>query len=122
MTIEKGDVVVIHTGWLSLLGKDNEHFGKGEPGIDAATAEYLAGLEPVAIGADTWGLEAVPFKNPKVLYDAHQTLLAKNGIYILENLDTSKLAADGVKEFMFVLGQPLFVGAVQAIINPVAIR
>jgi len=29
---------------------------------------------------------------------------------------------DGVKEFLFVLGQPLYSGAVQAIINPIGIR
>jgi hypothetical protein len=32
------------------------------------------------------------------------------------------LAADGVKEFLFVLGQPRFQGTVQVVINPVAIR
>jgi hypothetical protein len=49
-------------------------------------------------------------------------LLAKNGIYILETLDTRELIADGVNEFLFVLGKPLYRGAVQAIINPIAIR
>jgi hypothetical protein len=48
--------------------------------------------------------------------------LAKNGIYILENIRTEELVADGVSEFLFVLGQPRFVGAVQMVINPVAIR
>jgi hypothetical protein len=37
-------------------------------------------------------------------------------------MDTRELARDGVHEFMFVLGQPRFVGSVQAVINPVAIR
>ncbi|MDP1756200.1 MAG: cyclase family protein, partial [Pseudohongiella sp.] len=32
------------------------------------------------------------------------------------------LAADGAQEFMFVLGQPKFKGAVQTVINPIAIR
>ena len=32
------------------------------------------------------------------------------------------LAADGATEFLFVLGVPRFVGAVQAVINPIAIR
>ena len=43
-------------------------------------------------------------------------------VYILENMDTRALAADRAWEFLFVLGQPRFEGAVQAIINPVAIR
>ena len=118
---KEGDVILFHTGWLSLLGKDNERFGKGEPGIDAAGAEYLASLNPVAVGADTWGVEAVPFKDGRV-WEGHQILLAKNGIYILETMNTADLAKDGVKEFLFVLGQPRYRGAVQAIINPVAIR
>lgn len=117
-----GDVIVLHTGWLGMLAQDAQKFGAEEPGIDGAGAEFLASLQPVAVGADTWGVECVPFKNEAVLWQGHQVLLAQNGIYILENLDTSGLVRDGVTEFMFTLGQPRYRGAVQAIINPVAIR
>jgi len=119
--VQEGDVVVLHTGWLSMLDEDPTRFGNGEPGIDAEAAEHLASLNPVAVGADTWGVEAVPFAGDRV-WEGHQVLLAKNGIYILETLDTRELIADGVQEFMFVLGQPRYQGSVQAIINPVAIR
>ncbi|GIX45942.1 MAG: polyketide cyclase [Candidatus Tectimicrobiota bacterium] len=122
VTIQKGDVVIFHTGWLSLLGKDNQRYAAGEPGIGVEVAEYLAQKEVVAVGMDTWGIEAVPFPNPKRVWEAHQVLLAKNGIYILETLDTRELVKDKAWEFLFVLGQPLYRGAVQAIINPVAIR
>jgi kynurenine formamidase len=118
---QDGDVIVLHTGWLSMPDEDPARYGPGEPGIDAGAAEYLATLNPVAVGADTWGVEAVPFAGDRV-WEGHQVLLAKNGIYILETLDTRDLIADGVKEFLFVLGQPLYRGAVQAIINPIAIR
>lgn len=122
VTVGKGDVVVFHTGWLSMLAQDPKRFGAGEPGIDAGAATYLATLEPVAVGADTWGIEAVPFANNARIWEGHQILLAKNGIYILETLDTRAMVQDGVKEFLFVLGQPRYKGAVQAIINPVAIH
>ncbi|MET4698569.1 kynurenine formamidase [Constrictibacter sp. MBR-5] len=121
VTVGKGDVVVFHTGWLSMLAQDPKRFGAGEPGIDAGAATYLASLEPVAVGADTWGIEAVPFAGSRI-WEGHQILLAKNGIYILETLDTRALIKDGVTEFLFVLGQPRYKGAVQAIINPVAIN
>ena len=49
-------------------------------------------------------------------------LLAKSEVYILESMDTRTLAADGVQEFLLVLGQPRFEGSVQAIIKPVAIH
>ncbi|WP_456309553.1 cyclase family protein [Siccirubricoccus soli] len=120
--VRRGDVVLIHTGWVELLERDPARFGKGEPGIDNGAAEYLASLEVVAVGADTWGVEAVPFRNPNRVWEGHQTLLAKNGIHILEVMDTRALARDQATEFLFVLGQPLLKGAVQAIINPIAIR
>ena len=120
--VRQGDVFLIHTGWVDLLERDPARFGKGEPGIDNGAAEFLAGLGVVAVGADTWGVEAVPFKNPNRVWEGHQTLLAKNGIHILEVMDTRALARDQAREFLFVLGQPRLKGAVQAIINPVAIR
>jgi len=54
-----------------------------------------------------------------VFYD-HAILLKENGIYILETMNTGRLASEGVTEFMFVLGQARLKGAVQMIINPVA--
>jgi kynurenine formamidase len=120
--IREGDVVLFHTGWMKLMGNDNERFMAGEPGLGLDGARYLARLGVVAIGADTWGLEAVPAEDRTQVFPVHPELLAKNGVYILENMDTHALAADEAWEFLFVLGQPKFVGAVQAIINPVAIR
>lgn len=122
VSIRKGDVVILHTGWLSLLGKDNARYAAGEPGIGVPAAEYLAKKEVVAVGADTWGVEVVPFEKKERVWEAHQVLLAKNGIYILETLNTAPLVKDRAWEFLFVLGHPLYRGAVQAIINPVAIR
>jgi len=122
ITITKGDVVLFHTGWQSLAESNPEEFIAGEPGIGVDGARYLASLGVVAIGADTWGLEAVPHRVPGRFFPVHVELLAHNGVYILENMNTGPLVKDGVREFMFVLGQPRFTGAVQAVINPVAIR
>jgi kynurenine formamidase len=120
--IRSGDVVLFHTGWMQLLGTDNQRFISVQPGVGVEGAEYLADLGVVAIGADTPALEVIPFENPQRVFAVHQTLLAKEGVYILENMNTAALAADSVHEFMFVLGQPKFKGAVQTVINPIAIR
>ena len=77
VAVRQGDVVLIHTGWVELLERDPARFGKGEPGIDNGAAEFLARLGGVAVGADTWGVEAVPFKNPNRVWEGHQTLLAR---------------------------------------------
>ena len=122
ITIKKGDVVLFHTGWQALEGKDNKRFIAAEPGLGKDGALYLASKEVIAVGADTWGLEAVPFEKDVGVFEVHQILLAKNGIYILENMNTGVLVKDKAWEFMFVLGQSRITGGVQAIVNPVAIR
>ena len=121
ITIGKGDVVLFHTGWLDLVGVDNERFMAGQPGLGVDGAEYLAGLDVVAVGSDGWALEVLPGEDPNLAFPVHPILLAKNGIYILEVMDTRELAKDKAWEFLFVLGQPRFEGSVQAVINPIAI-
>ena len=122
ITIEAGDIVLFHTGWLNVMDTDPQAFMASAPGLGLEGARYLASLGVVAIGADTWALEVLPSEDATMLFPVHPELLAKNGIYILENMDTRALAADNANEFLFVLGTPRFVGAVQAVINPVAVR
>ena len=119
--IGQGDVVIFHSGWQKKTGSA-EYASLVHPGLGVEGAKYLASLGVVAVGADTIALEVNPFENPNRPFEVHQTLLAKNGVYILENMVTEQLAADRAYEFLFVLGQPKFKGAVQAVINPIAIR
>ena len=119
--IRQGDVVIFHTGWLSLIGKDDKRYSTAEPGLGVEGAKYLTGKGVVAVGADTWAVEVLPFESKNV-FEVHQILLAMNGTYILENMDTAELARDKGYEFLFVLGQPRWRGGVQSMINPIAIR
>jgi kynurenine formamidase len=124
--IRQGDVVIFHTGWLSLIEKDPKRYGSVEPGLGREGARYLVSKGVVAVGADTWALEVIPFeKNGDKdggVFEVHQILLPMSGTYILENINTAELAKDKAYEFMFVLGQNKYQGAVQSMINPVAIR
>jgi kynurenine formamidase len=76
----------------------------------------------VAVGADTWAVEAIPFEQGAGVFEVHQILLPMSGTYILENINTLELAKDKAYEFMFVLGQNKYEGSVQSMINPIAIR
>nr|WP_244111661.1 hypothetical protein [Burkholderia cepacia] len=49
-------------------------------------------------------------------------MLATRSIYNLERIDCRALVRDKAREFLFVLGRPLYVGSTQVNINPVAIR
>jgi kynurenine formamidase len=120
--IRKGDVVLLHTGWQEMATSDPKAFMTGEPGLGKEGAEYLASKEVLAVGADQWALEVLPFEKDVGIFEIHQILLPKNGIFILENMNTGPLVADKAWEFLFVLGHARVTGAVQAIINPVAIR
>lgn len=123
--IRRGDVVLFHSGWLNLLDGDEAaltRFGSSEPGLGKTGAEYLIEQEVVAVGGDTWGLEAVPFPEGTGVFEVHQMLIPHNGIYILENMETRELVADEAWEFLFVLGPARLKGAVQMLINPIAIR
>lgn len=124
--IRQGDVVLFHSGWLNLLdgeNPDHDRYVSVEPGLGISGAEYLAEIGVVAVGADTWGVEALPFEEGgDGVFKVHQILIPQNGIYLLENMETRELVKDGVKEFMFVLGAARVRGAVQMIINPIAIH
>lgn len=121
VSVNEGDIVLLHTGYTDAKLKSEPQLWAGSiPGITNEAAVFLAGLKPTAVGADTWGLGAVPPRaGDKIFYD-HVVLLKQNGIYILETMNTGRLADESVHEFMFVLGQARLKGAVQMIINPVA--
>ncbi|MEM7520287.1 MAG: cyclase family protein [Pseudomonadota bacterium] len=120
--IGEGDIVIFYTGWTDgMLEKSPQLWGQVEPGLTNEGAVYMASLNPIAVGADTWGLEAVPPAEGDKVFYGHVTLLKDHGIYILETMNVGPLVAEGVSEFMFVLGQPRIRGTVQAMINPVAL-
>jgi kynurenine formamidase len=121
-SIEKGDVVLFYTGWTKLIGKDNKRYGSVEPGVGVGGAKYLAELGVAAVGADTWAVEVIPFEPNQGVFEVHQIFLPMNGIYILENMHTEEMVKDKAWEFLFTLGPSRITGAVQAIINPIAIK
>lgn len=121
-SIDKGDVVLFYTGWTKLIGKDNKRYGSVEPGLGVGGAKYLAERGVAAVGADNWGLEVIPFEPNQGVFEVHQILLPMNGIYILENMNTEEMVKDKAWEFLFTLGPSRITGAVQAIINPIAIK
>lgn len=120
--VREGDIVLFHTGWTDAkLKSDPKAWVSGEPGLGEGGATWLASKNVIAVGSDTWGLEPIPPEKENRPFYGHVILLKEHGIYILETMDTGALARAGVSEFMFVLGQARVRGAVQMIINPVAL-
>ncbi len=120
--IRSGDVVLIHTGWGSLWMKDNARFTATSPGIGVGAAQLLADAEVVVVGADTWGVEVMPNPDSSLSAPVHQLLIARNGIYLHENLITEDLARDSAYEFMYSFAPLRLKGATGSPGNPIAIR
>jgi kynurenine formamidase len=120
--IRPGDVVVIHTGWGALWMKDNPRFVESAPGIGIAAAQFLADKEVVVVGADTWGVEVMPNPDSSLSAPVHQLLIARNGIYLHENLITEALARDSVYEFAYMFAPSRLKGATGSPGNPIALR
>jgi kynurenine formamidase len=115
-----GDAVLFHTGWGDRW-HDPEAYLAGEPGPGLELAEWLASRGVALTGCDTWSYGPVPPENPARPFEVPQTLNVRHGVFVVENLDTSELAADGVDEFAFVLTHPKLRGATGAWTSPIAL-
>ncbi|MGH3948599.1 MAG: cyclase family protein, partial [Pseudonocardiaceae bacterium] len=120
-SIERGDVVLIRTGWNQLVNPkdpegphapdDADHPGHPEhvkylatePGIYLRETRWLACHRPAIVGADSWGLEVVgrPDVHGDNAFPCHQELLTHSGIRIGEAIVTDRLAEDEVFEFVY---------------------
>jgi kynurenine formamidase len=120
--ITPGDVVITHTGWGALWMKDNAKYLAGAPGIGLAAAQFLADAEVVVVGGDSSAVEVSPNPNADLRVPVHQLLIARNGIYLHENLATEVLARDNVYEFAYSFAPLRLKGATGSPGNPMAIR
>src|SRR5688500_6215978 len=119
-TLRPGDAVLIHTGWGRHWNVDNAKYVKTCPGIGIAAAQWLAGQDPLLVGADTWAVEVGPNPDPDLSLPVHQFMLAIRGIHLLENLKLDTAAARGAHEFAFVV-QPLKIkGGTGSTVAPIA--
>jgi kynurenine formamidase len=115
-----GDAVLFHTGW-GRHWSDPEAYVAGEPGPGYELAAWLVERGVAITGCDTWSYGPVPAEDPERPFEVPQMLNAKHGVFIVENLDTAELAAEGVREFAFVLTHPKLRGATGAWTSPIAL-
>jgi len=119
--IREGDAVLFNTGWGALWMVDNDTFGASEPGPGITAIKWLAEQNIMMTAADNYAMEAIPGENSERSIEGHQWLLSR-GIYNLENLDLSRLAADRVYEFAFIFAPLKLAGATGSPGNPIAVR
>ena len=117
---EPGDAVLFHTGW-STHWNDPETYLSGEPGPGYEAADWLVEHGIALTGCDTWSYGPVPAEDPNRPFEVPQLLNAHHGVFIVENLDTTALAADGIREFALILTHAKLRGATGAWTSPIAL-
>jgi kynurenine formamidase len=117
---EPGDAVFFHTGW-SRHWQDADSYLAGEPGPGCEVADWLVDHGVALTGCDTWSYGPVPAEDPARPFEVPLRLNVLHGVFVVENLNTTELAADGVGEFALVLTHPRLRGATGAWTAPIAL-
>jgi kynurenine formamidase len=115
-----GDAVLFHTGWAAHWS-DPETYVSGEPGPGREVANWLVERGVALTGCDTWSYGPVPAEDPRRPFEVPQILNVHHGVFIVENLDLSALASDGVRRFALILTHPKLRGATGAWTSPIAL-
>lgn len=116
--LEKGDAVLLRTGWLERQ-TDSADFNR-EPGLNVAAARLLADADVALVGADNFAIEAMPFPQGTV-FPVHQLLIRDFGMPLLEGLVLQKLAAAGATAFLFMAAPLPIEGGTGSPLVPVAV-
>ena len=121
VVIEPGDVVLVRTGNGRYWGDAGRYLAG--PGMDAGASYWVAERGAVAVGADNTAWDVPGLKDPELgcTLPGHLILLARRGIYIIENLNLEGLAAAGRHRFGFVCTPLKFVGATGSPVRPLAL-
>jgi kynurenine formamidase len=119
--ISPADVALVRTGWAQWWSESAVEYMSAAPGLTRAAANWLADRGVVAIGADTWVVDAVPPENPAEQRAVHEVCLVERGINLIENLNLEDLAREQASEFLFACLPPRFMGGTGFPVMPVAI-
>lgn len=127
VSIGRGDIVVVHTGWWTrfLATGDGAEAGSG---LDWTCASWLHDHEVAAVAADNLMVEDPDPANgvDGTFLPMHMLCLRDMGLMLGEYWDLSRLAADcaadGVYEFQLIAPPLKVVGAVGAPVSPIAIK
>lgn len=119
--VRPGDVVLIRTGNARYWNEPDRYLAG--PGMDSDASAWLASRKVLAVGADNMAWDVIGLRDPKLgcQLPGHLILLARHGIYIIENLQLDDLAAAGCTRFTFVCTPLKFVGATGSPVRPLAI-
>ncbi len=121
-TLRPGDVVLTRTGLMTLWPDASKYRLVDQPGLSLEAARWLVEEQKaMLLGADNFGVESFPSKDPGNFAPVHAYLLAERGVSLLEVLWLEELARDQVYEFLFIASPLKMRGATASPVRPLAI-
>jgi kynurenine formamidase len=119
--IRQGDTFLLRTG--NAQRWDDEAAYLDGPGVEGKASEWLADQGVLAVGADNMAWDVIGHYDEAYGCDqpGHVILLARRGVYIIENLNLEGIAEAGRYEFEFVCLPLKFMGATGSPVRPIAI-
>ena len=121
VTIQPGDVALVYTG--NEQAWDNEERYLAGPGMAGDASRWLAAQGVLAVGADNMAWDVLGLQDAELgcTLPGHVIFLVQHGIYIIENLRLSELAASHAYRFTFICTPLKFVGATGSPVRPIAL-
>lgn len=119
--LRRGDVVLVRVGRMTKWPDFNAYL-LNSPGIDLDGAKYLceeAGA--MCIGADSIGLEVMPWAEENAFLPVHAYMFATAGAQIMEVIMLEELAAEKQYEFAFIGAALKLRGATGSPFRPIAV-
>jgi kynurenine formamidase len=121
-TLRPGDVVLTRTGLMTLWPDETKYRLADQPGLSLEAAQWLVeGQQAMLLGADNFGVESFPSKNPDNFVPVHTYLSAERGVSLLEVVWLEDLARDQVYEFLFIASPLKIRGGTASPLRPLAI-
>ncbi len=121
ITLNRGDVCLVRTGWYRIFESDRASFDAGWPGLSHRCAEWFHEHELVGLGADNCAVDVIPGEPDVRPYGLHPRIINQQGGYLIEYLDLEELARHETYEFLFIAAPLRISGAAGSPVNPVAI-
>lgn len=119
--IKENDIVLVRTGYGKYWNEPEKYFKAA--GISKEVSLWLGEKNVLAVGSDNLAWDVPKYVDPETRskLPAHLFLLARKGIYIIENVNMEEISRDRVYEFLF-MGLPLkFKGATGSPLRPIAV-
>jgi kynurenine formamidase len=116
VTLQKGDAVLIRTGFSRYRNEPGSRFTTVGAGPTPQVCRWLADQGITLTGSDTMSFEQVP--SP---HEGHIELIRKRGISIIKQANLEDIARDAIYSFLLIVLPLPIVGATASPVRPIAV-